>query len=229
MARISTYQKDTSVTKNDKVIGTDSTGSVTKNFKLQDIAGFLRNSNSVGIATQFNFKFVTSNRTTQTISFDALGGNNTTFDNVTEFVLSKLDSENNNISEYLKIYEGKQLLIVKLDDHSNFGLFNVSSIIDHPSLSDYFTVSVSNKNNQGSFIADQYYGLAILSEGDKKHVHPQDTASAVWDITHNLNKFPSVTSVNINNIEIKGEIQYKDTNNLTITFSAGYSGKAYLN
>lgn len=41
MARISTYQRDTVVTKNDKVIGTDSSGSITKNFKLEDIAGFL--------------------------------------------------------------------------------------------------------------------------------------------------------------------------------------------
>ena len=70
MARISTYQRDTVVTKNDKVIGTDSTGSITKNFKLEDIAGFLRSTNAVGIATQFNFKFVTSNRDVQTISFD---------------------------------------------------------------------------------------------------------------------------------------------------------------
>ena len=39
MARISTYALDTNVTKNDKVIGTDSAGSVTKNFRLTDIAG----------------------------------------------------------------------------------------------------------------------------------------------------------------------------------------------
>jgi len=231
MARISTYQKDTSVTKNDKVIGTDSTGSVTKNFKLQDIAGFLRNTNSVGIATQLNFKFVTSNRTIQTISFDALGGNNTTFDNVTEFVLSKFDSENNNISEYLKTYRGNELLIVQLNDYSNFGSFNINSIEDHPSLPDYFIVSVTNTNNQGRFIADQYYGLANISKGeeDKKYVHTQGVPSAIWNINHNLNKFPSVTSVNNNNIEAKGMIQYTDKNNLTITFSAGFSGKAYLN
>jgi hypothetical protein len=229
MARISTYQRDTDVTKNDKVIGTDSTGSVTKNFKLQDIAGFLRNSNSVGIATQFNFKFVTSNRTTQTISFNELGGNNTTFDNVTDFVLSKFDAENNNVSEYLKTYASKQIIIVRLDDYSNFGIFDVAAVVDHTTLSDFLAVTVTNRTNQGSFVADKHYGLAILSEGDKHYVHTQSTPSATWTVQHNLGKLPAVTTVNNNNIEVKGQIQYTDTNNLTITFSAGFSGKAYLN
>ena len=37
MARISTYVRDTIVTKDDKVIGTDATGSITKNFNLEGI------------------------------------------------------------------------------------------------------------------------------------------------------------------------------------------------
>ena len=100
MARISTYQRDTVVTKNDKVIGTDSSGSITKNFKLEDIAGFFSNTNAIGIATQFNFKFVDSARGIQTISFDPIAPGNT-FNNVTSFVLSKFDANNNNVSEYL--------------------------------------------------------------------------------------------------------------------------------
>lgn len=228
MARISTYQRDTDVTRNDKLIGTDSSGSTTKNFKLEDLAGFLRNSNSVGIATQFNFKFVTSNRGAQTISFDPLASGNT-FDQVTSFVLSKFDTENNNISEYLKTYANKQIIIVKLDNYSNFGIFDVTTVADHPSLTDYLTVTVTNRTNQGSFIADKHYGVAIFAEGDKHYTHTQDTPSATWTIQHNLNKLPAVTTVNNNNIEVKGQIQYTDTNNLTIIFSAGFSGKAYLN
>ena len=37
MAKISTYDLDSTVSKNDKVIGTDSSGSSTKNFKLEDV------------------------------------------------------------------------------------------------------------------------------------------------------------------------------------------------
>ena len=64
---------------------------------------------------------------------------------------------------------------------------------------------------------------------DKTFVFTQATPSAVWTINHGLNKFPSVTSVNNNNIQAYGAIEYIDKNNLTITFSGGFSGKAYMN
>lgn len=228
MARISTYQRDTVVTKNDKVIGTDSSGSITKNFKLEDISGFFSNTNAIGIATQFNFKFVTSNRDIQTISFDPLAPGNT-FNNVTSFVLSKFDANNNNVSEYLKTYATKQIVIVRLDDYSNFGLFDVVSVVDHPTLSDYLTVTVTNRTNQGSFIADKYYGLAIFAEGDKHYTHNQGPASATWNVTHNLNKFPSATVVLSTGQKGYGDITYIDANNLTISFAGLESGKAYIN
>jgi hypothetical protein len=228
MARISTYQRDTVVTKNDKVIGTDSSGSITKNFKLEDIAGFFSSTNAIGIATQFNFKFVTSNRGVQTISFDPLAPGDT-FDNVTSFVLSKFDANNNNVSEYLKTYASKQIVIVRLDDYSNFGLFDVASIVDHPSLSDYLTVTVTNRTNQGSFIADKYYGLAIYAEGDKHYTHNQSVASATWSVAHNLNKFPSVSVVLSTGQKGYGDVTYTDANNLTVSFAGLESGKAYIN
>ena len=228
MARISTYVRDTIVTKDDKVIGTDSTGSITKNFKLENIAGFLRNTNAVGIATQFNFKFVDSVRDVQTISFDPIAPGDT-FDNVTSFVLSKFDANNNNVSEYLKTYASKQIVIVRLDDYSNFGLFDVASVVDHPTLSDYLTVTVTNRTNQGSFIADKYYGLAIFAEGDKHYTHNQGTASATWEVAHNLNKFPSVSVALSTGQKGYGDVTYVDANNLTVSFAAAESGKAYIN
>ena len=55
------------------------------------------------------------------------------------------------------------------------------------------------------------------------------TPSTNWDIQHDMGKFPSVSVVNNNNVLMYGEITYVDQNNLTINFSAGFSGKAYLN
>jgi len=164
----------------------------------------------------------------QTISFDPLAAGDT-FDNVTSFVLSKFDAENNNISEYLKTYASKQIVIVRLDDYSNFGLFDVASVVDHASLSDYLTVTVTNRTNQGSFIADKYYGLAIFAEGDKHYTHNQGSASATWNVAHNLNKFPSTTVVLSTGQKGYGDITYVDANNLTITFTGAESGKAYIN
>ena len=64
---------------------------------------------------------------------------------------------------------------------------------------------------------------------DKEFRHNQVPASATWSITHNLNKFPSVAIVDTGNNVVIGEIHYIDENNLTISFSSEFSGKAFLN
>jgi hypothetical protein len=44
-----------------------------------------------------------------------------------------------------------------------------------------------------------------------------------------MDKLPAVAAVNNNNMIVYGDVLYVDNNNLTITFSGGFSGKAYLN
>lgn len=69
----------------------------------------------------------------------------------------------------------------------------------------------------------------IGAVNDKTYDYTQSTASATWTIQHNLNKYPSVSIVDSGGNVVMGEITYTDVNNLTITFSASFSGKAYLN
>ena len=57
----------------------------------------------------------------------------------------------------------------------------------------------------------------------------QATPSTNWTIQHDMDKFPSVSVVNNNKVLMYGDITYIDKNNLIINFSAGFSGKAYLN
>ena len=59
--------------------------------------------------------------------------------------------------------------------------------------------------------------------------HRQDAAAKVWNIAHNLNKYPSVSIVDSGNNVIYGDITYIDKNNLQIKFSAEFGGRAYLN
>lgn len=60
-------------------------------------------------------------------------------------------------------------------------------------------------------------------------VHSQDTPSSTWAIAHNLNKYPSVTVVDSAGTVVVGQVIYADSNNLSVQFSSGFSGKAYLN
>ena len=57
----------------------------------------------------------------------------------------------------------------------------------------------------------------------------QGVPSATWIIQHNLNKYPSATVVDSGkNVNI-GDITYDSKNQITIRFSAPFSGKAFLN
>jgi hypothetical protein len=66
-------------------------------------------------------------------------------------------------------------------------------------------------------------------EADKTFIFTQAVPATTWNITHNLGKFPSVSVINSNNVIINGEVTYIDNNNIQANFSAGFSGKAYLN
>ena len=65
--------------------------------------------------------------------------------------------------------------------------------------------------------------------GDSNYVHDQGSASATWVVTHNLNKYPSVTAALSTGQKGYGDVTYIDENNLTITFASAESGKAYMN
>jgi|TARA_R110000744_G_scaffold226176_1_gene344556 hypothetical protein len=72
-------------------------------------------------------------------------------------------------------------------------------------------------------------GSVSTVDGDKHYAHNQTSSSTTWSITHNLGKFPSVTVVDSANSVVVGEVQMIDINQITVTFSAAFSGKAYLN
>ena len=65
--------------------------------------------------------------------------------------------------------------------------------------------------------------------GDKHFTYIKSTPDSVWDITHDLDKYPSVTIVDSAGSVVIGDITYTSKSALTVTFSAAFSGKAYLN
>ena len=71
--------------------------------------------------------------------------------------------------------------------------------------------------------------LVVKKTGDKHYEHVQGVANATWNVAHNLNKFPSVMVIDSSDNEVIGDITYTDNNNLVITFTAIFSGKAYMN
>jgi hypothetical protein len=60
-------------------------------------------------------------------------------------------------------------------------------------------------------------------------IYEQAIAANVWEIQHNMKKYPSVTIIDSANNEVMGTVEYIDNNNLRITFNGAFGGKAYLN
>ncbi len=61
------------------------------------------------------------------------------------------------------------------------------------------------------------------------YIFTQASQNATWNIEHNLDKYPSVTIVDASGNVIEAHTEYVDSNNIQLTFSAAYAGKAYLN
>tara|TARA_Y100001937_G_scaffold90295_1_gene122170 strand:+ start:144 stop:494 length:351 start_codon:yes stop_codon:yes gene_type:complete len=81
----------------------------------------------------------------------------------------------------------------------------------------------------------QQVGDFVASLG-QAHKHHQNSASATWTITHNLNLVDYLPQVNIklagggtyNNVQSLGMVTYLTKDSLKIEFSAQYTGFAYL-
>ena len=64
---------------------------------------------------------------------------------------------------------------------------------------------------------------------DKTFAYNQAISSNVWEIKHDLDKYPAITVVDSGGSVVIGEIVYIDKNNVRITFTSAFSGKAYFN
>jgi hypothetical protein len=102
-------------------------------------------------------------------------------------------------------------------------------------ISDGTTLDPINKGETLTFeSANAGLGIAVTDNkvtftAKTAYVHTQTVAAAVWTITHNLGKYPSVSIVDSANDEVIGEVRYTNTNQVVVTFSAAFSGKAFLN
>jgi len=69
----------------------------------------------------------------------------------------------------------------------------------------------------------------VITGGDKTFVFTQGLVSAIWTIFHDMDKFPSVDVQDNGGTWQIGQVDHIDNKNLTITYSSGFAGKAYLN
>ena len=83
------------------------------------------------------------------------------------------------------------------------------------------TIGTTDELTEGS--TNKYFTVGRVS-----YEHIQDEVSKDWVIVHNLGFRPNVTVVDSAGTIYEGEIAYTNTTTLTVSFSAAFSGKAFL-
>lgn len=248
MAIIYSYPKNTDILSTDIVVGTSTKmvngrrKNITKNFEIGAIATFFNENSSIAIAGQNNFFFqniLATGRKPGSISFVSGGGSGTPFSNITILRISKRATSGNDVSSYISTLVSQAIIITQTDDLNMFGIYKCISISAVPGSLDFLDLQLEAVNANGNILEDEFYAVAVYpgfvnphidpDDGDKTFVYTQAVPSILWTIEHNLDKYPSVSVVNINNVTMYGQVTYIDENNLQIEFSAGFSGKAYMN
>lgn len=65
--------------------------------------------------------------------------------------------------------------------------------------------------------------------GDKTFRFDQASPATVWNVAHNLGKYPAVSVVDSGGTWVIGDVLYLDINTVRLTFSAAFSGSAFFN
>jgi len=234
MARISTYNKAVPVVAEDKWIGSDSQNQMrTRNFTAQDVANFI---NKKGGEDQ-NLRYTYNDTTgylTGSIAFANGGAANVPLNSITTFNIGAFDlrSPTLNLGDWITTaLLNSDVLLTQCDDLNNWAIYSWDSAVVTGVKGEY-QIGLSFRAGCGSLIADEDYFISLLSyagEGDLHFTYVQGVAATTWNIQHNLGKFPSITVIDTANTVVTGEYTYDDINNVTLTFSAGFAGKAYLN
>jgi len=232
MARISTYTTDESVQATDKLLGSNA-GGETKNFRVEDITTFLNTSGTLnldGVVEQFQIADIALTRGKFKLPS---GGNGIAFSGITSLKVSTQSLANINVTEFFNHVVNQGLKISRVDNISEFGHYSFVSAIKADPSDDFATFSLSFISGNSTLREDKYYLFNLdnstLTDKSFARENINFTAGTPVTISHNLAKFPAVTTIDSGGSHIVGDVQHTDNNNFKITFKASFQGSVYAN
>lgn len=234
MSIIYSYKKQKTLNAGDMLVGTSvekiggKQKNLTRNFTLQQVADFLNIKGKISISGQMVFKF-TNNAIPLGGEFSGPAYDSNIVD-VTTMQISSVDTSSQNTTAFIQYLVGSDILISEQNNISAFGHFKITSYTQNGSA---YTLNLTNIGGNGILEEDKYYDFATftisIDTTNTTFVFTQAVPSVTWNIQHDLKKFPSITVIDTADTVVIGEYEYIDNDNVTLTFSAGFSGKAYLN
>ena len=242
MPRIENYiVKTAALTAQDKWLGTDSAGNVTKNFSPRSVAEFINESGIVLVAGQNNFVWRDDpdedDGYVGSISIEGSIGDGT---NLADLALLRVSVKNyayQTVIDYLKTLEDSNIILVEAEEPNNFVLATVVGFTENLLDDTLYDMSITVIEANGVITADSLYALAVYpgastvvpGTGDLNDTHTQTVASATWTHTHNLGKFASIQTFNAAGVRIYGTETQVSVNEITVEFGEALTGKSYAN
>ena len=227
MARISSYPLDITIQDTDAWVGSDSVSRSTKQYTALAVANYLNIKGKISISAQMVFRSVSSNPGAGDFTGPVDGSAMT---DITTMQLSTADVSGQDVVAFMNYLVGSNILISEQNKISTFGHFLIDSYT--VSTAGFYTLNLTNIGGNGNVSDLLYYDFAVFqlsSQQSPTFTFNQVVASTTWVINHDLGKFPSITVIDTAGTVVTGEYTYTDNNNVTLTFSAGFAGKAYLN
>lgn len=237
MARISTYGNASPVVAADKWIGSDSqNNNQTKNFTAQAVADFI---NRIGGQAQ-NLRYTyndTAAYKTGSLAFTGGGEGTVLLNTITTINAGAFDTRSGttNVSTYLETaLLNSEILLTQCDDIANWAIYTLNSATKKGSGLEV-QLGLTFKAGGGSLIANKDYFISLLNydssaTGDLNFTFSLPGNALSYLVTHNLNKFPSVSVFESGtSSEIYGEVVYNNLNQCTITFTSLVTGTATFN
>ena len=104
---------------------------------------------------------------------------------------------------------------------------------DHGNIGDYY-IDVDTGDFYGPKTAAGwpdtpfFTALTTATLQNERFIFTQASSSSTWVITHPLGGYPSVTIVDSAGTQVIGEVKYDSETQVTVIFTAAFSGFAYL-
>ena len=135
MARISTYDQDSSLNKLDKLIGTDSETDGTKNFTISSLIQLINDLTAINFFDGLSYEYSAyDNDATDPEGLMNITGSSfitTPFSGISQLIVSKKGHNSPDIENYIRALNGSSVKISEQGDIDNFGVYKITAINDY--------------------------------------------------------------------------------------------------
>lgn len=139
-----------------------------------------------------------------------------------------IEAQINLFLELIKLFYPKYLIAMgKLDSMTKI---NIAGMLN-AATTDNILASAAQVYDNIQGMSQEEINAQIINSGNisiNALTYIQEELSNKWVITHNMNKFPSVTIIDSDNCLVFADVHYDSENQITINFSKEIKGKVYL-